>query len=122
MPVGVKSSRRRVTRVPPHSAVFIGTLFASTSSMNGSLSVTDVSRVASDAVRDEAHGFEVMGVFPGGSDSDYAEVLIRLQGCREEPCQMTLGVFRDVSESALREEIVAKVRRHYDEHHDRTIG
>jgi hypothetical protein len=82
-----------------------------------SLSVTDVSRVAAEAVDAEVSGLEVMGVFPAGSDSDYAEVLIRVQGCRNEPCQMALGVFRDVSESELREEIAGKVRRHFEEHH-----
>ena len=80
------------------------------------LSVTDVTRVATEAARAEAPGLEVVGVSFSGDGGDYAEVLLRVQGCRENPCQISLGVFRSLSEPALREEIGEKLRRPADEH------
>lgn len=81
-----------------------------------SLSVADVTRVATDAVRQVNSGLEVVGVMLGGGGGEYAEVLLRVQGCQQLPCQVSLGVFRDVSEQALHQEIVEQVRRHMTEH------
>ncbi len=86
--------------------------------MSTILSVTDVTRVATEAVRAEAPGIEVAGVSFSGDGGDYAEVLLRVRGCREQPCQISIGVFRTATEDALRAEIIAKVRRHAEEHRE----
>ena len=83
--------------------------------MVSSMSVTEITRVATEVARAEAPGLEVIGVSHAGGDGTYAEVLLRVRGCHKEPCQVSLGVFRDVSESDLRAEIGQKLRRHSEE-------
>ena len=80
------------------------------------LSVPDVTRIANEAVRAEHAALDVVGVTRGEGGGQYAEVILRERGCQEEPCRVALGVFRDVSESALRAEIAHKVRHHINEH------
>ncbi len=82
------------------------------------LTVADVTRVATEAVRAEAPGIEVVGVSFSGDGGDYAEVLLRVRGCSQQPCQISLGVFRSATEDALRAEITEKVRRHAAEHRE----
>ena len=83
--------------------------------MTFSLSVPDVTRIANEAIQAEHAGLDVVGVTHGEGGGQYAEVILRVQGCQKYPCQVSLGVFRDVSESALRAEIAQKVRAHVDE-------
>ena len=80
--------------------------------MTVSLSVPDVTRIANEAIQAEHAGFDVVGVTHGEGGGQYAEVILRVQGCNKHPCQVSLGVFRDVSESVLRAEITQKVRAH----------
>lgn len=87
--------------------------------MTVSLSVPDVTRIANEAIQAEHAGLDVVAVTHGEGGGQYAEVILRVHGCQTHPCQMSLGVFRDVSESALRAEIAQKVRRHVDEHQSR---
>jgi hypothetical protein len=58
---------------------------------------------------------ELMGVTVEGG-SDYVEILVRLRGCRSEPCVVTVGVFRDLSAEALRAEIDRRLGHHVAEH------
>jgi hypothetical protein len=67
-------------------------------------------------VRAEHAALDVVGVTVSDGEGKYTEVILRVQGCQKQPCQVALGVFRDVSESALRVEIAQKVRQHIDEH------
>jgi hypothetical protein len=78
------------------------------------LEVPNVARIAADAAR-EHPGLEVLGVSVTNG-SDYAEIFVRLRGCRAEPCLATLGVFRDVDESTLLPEISARLAQHVREH------
>jgi len=80
------------------------------------LNVTDVTRIASAAAREQSPDLEVTGVTFGAGGGDYAEVLLNVRGCRQEPCRMSLGVFRNMSEPQLHAEIADKLRRHVEEH------
>lgn len=84
--------------------------------MTLSLSGPDVTRIATEVVREEHARLDVVGVIVGEGGGQYTEVILRVQGCQKHPCQVALGVFRDVSESALRAEIAHKVRQHVEEH------
>ena len=44
------------------------------------------------------------------------EVLVNIRGCSASPCQVAIGTFRDLSESALGAEIARKLREHLDAH------
>jgi hypothetical protein len=57
-----------------------------------------------------------MGAVSGGEDSDYVEILLTVSGCASEPCQLTIGVFRNVSAEDLSLEIETQLRRHLDDH------
>jgi hypothetical protein len=63
--------------------------------------VEDVTRIAREAAREQTPTVKVAGVVLGAGGSDYIEILVNLEGCRAEPCQFSLGVFRNVSEAAL---------------------
>ena len=78
------------------------------------LSATDVSRIASRAAGTVSADLSVTGVTISGADSGYTEVYVTFIGCHVEPCQVTLSVFRDVSEDVLRGEITAKLQAHRD--------
>jgi hypothetical protein len=80
------------------------------------LSASDVERIASEAAQTTSSSLAVSGVTFSGGGSGYSEVLITVRGCRTPPCQIALGVFRDISETALREEIATSLRRHLQEH------
>ena len=76
------------------------------------LNVADVSRIAGEAARQESSDLRVTGVTFSAGGGDYVEVLIVVDRCHAAPCQITLGVFRSVSEDELRSEIATQVRRH----------
>jgi len=80
------------------------------------LSATDVERIASEAAQTTSSSLAVSGVMFSGGGSGYSEVLITVRGCHAPPCQIALGVFRDIPEAALRDEIVTSLRRHLQEH------
>jgi len=45
-------------------------------------------------------------------------VILNIEGCRKQPCQVALGVLRDHTKSALHAEITAKLRDHLRDHRD----
>ncbi len=75
-----------------------------------SLSVADITRVAKEAVAAELPGYEVVGVTGHDRDGEYAEVLIRVLDCQQQPCLIEVGIFRDADETGLRREITEKVK------------
>jgi hypothetical protein len=82
-----------------------------------SLNLDDVTRIASEAARAESESLEVAGVtLGGGTDSDYVEVVVNIRGCSTSPCQVAVGSFGELSESALGAEISRKLREHLDTH------
>ena len=80
------------------------------------LNVADMTRIAVDAAREQSEALEVLGVTLSGGGGDYVEVLLNIHGCRLAPCQMSLGVFRNMSEPELRAELTKQLRRHLEEH------
>ena len=76
------------------------------------LNLSEVARIARDAAREHSLPVEVVGAVPGGADGRYVEVLVSIDGCAREPCQVEVGVFRDVAEGRLRQEIGARLRQH----------
>jgi hypothetical protein len=79
------------------------------------LTVADVTRIATEAAREQSSALQVVGVTLGGEGS-YAEVIVNIAGCRAEPCRFSVGVFRDAPEAALHQEIAGKLRQHIREH------
>ena len=77
------------------------------------LSIDDVTRIAKEAAGAASPSLQVVGVTLGGSaDSQYVEVLINIDGCQAAPCRIELGVFRNLPEAMLREELAGKLREH----------
>jgi hypothetical protein len=79
------------------------------------LDLKEVTRIVEGAAREQSDALEVLGVTPAGG-GHYAEVLLSLRGCPLPPCQIALGVFRNVPESELRAEFAKKLRQHLEEH------
>lgn len=80
-----------------------------------SLTVNDVTRIATQAAREQSASLQVVGVTIGGEGS-YAEVIIDIAGCRAEPCRFSVGVFRDAPPAVLHDEISGQLQRHIREH------
>ena len=88
-----------------------GTRIASVKEVE-SLEITDVTRIATEAARQLSPRLHVIGVTSGGGD-DYTEVVIDITGCHQEPCRMSLGIFRNMSASDLHDDIADKLERHF---------
>ena len=80
------------------------------------LNVTDVTRIATQAAREQSANLQVLGVILGGGDGTYAEVLIDVGGCSREPCRLSVGVFRSASEAALHDLLAEKIKEHLRQH------
>jgi hypothetical protein len=78
--------------------------------------VESVRRIAQDAAREQSRMLKVAGVVLGAGGSDYVELLVTIEGCRADPCQLSLGVFRNVSEAALKHAVSEQLRRHLEAH------
>jgi hypothetical protein len=75
-----------------------------------SLKMTDVTRIATEAVGQLSPRVRVVGVTRGAADGDYAEVVVDVMEGYEEPSRLSLSVFRNTSPSSLRHEIADKLR------------
>ena len=82
------------------------------------LTAQDVEQVAHHVVREKALPITVIGAIVRRG-SDYVEILVNIVGCASEPCQISIGVFRDASEEQLSQEIGRHLQRHFDEHQAR---
>ena len=82
-----------------------------------SLTIDDVTRIAKDAARAASPSLQVAGVtLGGGADSEYVEILVNVDGCITPPCQVEVGVFRNLPEAQLREEVTRKLLDHLERH------
>jgi hypothetical protein len=79
------------------------------------LTVTDVTRIATEAAREQSATLQVVGVTLGG-EGNYTEVIVNSAGCRTEPCRFSVGVFRDAPEAEVHQQIAGQLRRHIREH------
>jgi hypothetical protein len=77
----------------------------------GTLSVIAVTRIATEAALSLSPRLHIVGVTVGAGKGNYAEVIIDIEECRQEPCRLSLGILRNTSESALRHEIADRLQR-----------
>lgn len=75
------------------------------------LNLDKVTQAAAEAARDSKIPVTVVGTVPTGG-SDYVEILLHIEGCHKDPCQIQLGVMRDASLDVLRTQISDQLRRH----------
>jgi hypothetical protein len=76
----------------------------------GSLTMTDVTRIATEAAGQLSPRLRVVGVTHGAADGDYTEVVVDVVEGHKDPRRLCLGVFRNTSASVLRREIADKLR------------
>ena len=82
-----------------------------------SLTLTDVRRIAGDVAHQLEPSLEVMAArAAGGDETQYAEVILTVRGCREEPCRVVIGVSRETSEAECRGVVRDRLREHLHEH------
>jgi hypothetical protein len=84
--------------------------------MTANLNVTEVKQAAADAAREISPNLRVAGVVLSASGSEYAEVIVTVEGCRKDTCQIAVGVRRKASLTALRKRLVERLSEHYQEH------
>jgi hypothetical protein len=72
---------------------------------------SDVTRIATEAAHELSPRLQVVGVMFGQRSGDYTEILIDIEGCQNEPCRVSVGVFRNATESELHDEIAENLQR-----------
>jgi hypothetical protein len=77
---------------------------------------TNIARIARAAAGSASSRLEVVGVTINAGGSTYVEILLEIRGCHADPCQLVVGVFRDVPESTLQSAIVAELNQHLAAH------
>ncbi len=75
-----------------------------------------IGRIAADVIRAEHEPFEVVAVTTGQGEGRYAEIILTIKGCRQDPCTVLLGVLREQTEDELRAAIADKLREHAASH------
>ena len=80
------------------------------------LALLDVHRIANEVANQESQRIEVIAATPGESDTSYAEIVLTISGCRDEPCLIMIGVSRDATEAQVRLLLRDSFRRHLSEH------
>ena len=78
------------------------------------LTVEETHRIAAEVLAADHPALRVVGVKTEGG-SGYAEVIVVVANCHAEPCRLSLGVQRDVSETTFRTAFKQTVRRHVGE-------
>jgi hypothetical protein len=84
--------------------------------MHMHLDFATIRRLAQEVASTYSPSLKVVGVLPRAEGSDYVELLINIEGCRQEPCQLHLGIFRNASAAALKQQLSAKLREHLESH------
>jgi hypothetical protein len=81
------------------------------------MDLQDLARIVTEAAQAENIPVDVIGVTRGEGSVEYAEVILSLRDCSdEEPCSMSLGVRRSLSEPALRSEVAEKLQHRLNSH------
>jgi len=78
------------------------------------LNLDDARRIATEVVAATDSSLRVVGAATEGG-SNYTEIMITVVNCHAEPCRISIGVERNLSESAFRQAIGDQVRRHIRE-------
>ena len=66
--------------------------------------------IAEEVARDERKDLQVTAVLPGEARSSYAEVLLLAHPPGADATQILVGVARDMSETAIRQQFAASLR------------
>jgi hypothetical protein len=75
------------------------------------LSLEETRRIAVEVLEVDHPALRVVGVNTQGG-SGYAEVMVTVANCHAEPCRLSIGVQRDVSEAAFRDAFRESIRSH----------
>ena len=82
-----------------------------------SLTIDDVRRIADEAARETSRSMRVAGVTLGGAaNSDYAEIMVIVEGCGTSKCVIELRTISSILDPALRSQLARAMRAHLVEH------
>ena len=79
------------------------------------LNLNDVRRIATEVVDATASSLRVVGAATAEGGSNYTEIMLLVENCHAEPCRLSIGVERNMSEAAFREAVGEQVRQHIRE-------
>ena len=80
------------------------------------LTLAEARQIAADVAAKQNPALEVVGATVSEGGSRYAEVLLSVRGCKKEPCRVVIGVIRDASEEAFRDEVGKRLGKHLTQH------
>ena len=75
------------------------------------LSLPDARQIVAELLAAEHPSLRVAGVKSEGG-ANYTEIVMMIAECHAEPCRITIGVDRETSEAAFRQEVSEQIRRH----------
>jgi hypothetical protein len=75
------------------------------------LGLNETRRIAAEVLEADHPSLHLVGVATEGGSS-YAEIIVTIANCHEEPCRLSIGVQRDLSEAAFRREFSDSIRSH----------
>jgi hypothetical protein len=84
---------------------------------NATLTVDTVTRIATEVAREQSPPVRIVGTVLSSRGAEYAEIVVSIEGCHQEPCQLQLGVFRNVDVQTLRGQIADQLLRHLAPRH-----
>lgn len=79
---------------------------------NPQLTVDTITRVATEVAQEHSPPVRVFGTVLTTPGSEYVEIVVNIDGCHEDPCQLQLSVFRNVDVTTLRKQISDQLKRH----------
>jgi len=81
-----------------------------------SLDLNNARRIATEVVEATHSSLRVVGAATAEGGSNYTEIILSVANCHAEPCRLSIGVERAVSEADFREAVGEQVRRHIRDH------
>jgi hypothetical protein len=76
------------------------------------MDLNNARRIATEVVLSGHPSLNVVGVSPASEGSNYTEIILSVENCHMEPCRISIGVQRDVSESTFRAAVEEQLREH----------
>jgi hypothetical protein len=76
------------------------------------LNLNDVRRIATEVVEATDSSLRVVGAATAEGGSNYTEIMLSVTNCHAEPCRLSIGVEREMSEAAFRKAVGEQVRLH----------
>ena len=77
------------------------------------LTIEETRRIADEVLAADHPALHVVGVKTEGG-SNYAKVIVIVANCHAEPCRLSIGVQRDVSETTFRAAFRQTIGRHIE--------